>query len=414
MSIANLVFMSTPPLYAVATMDTKGEEIAYVAAAVRLAGCEVVTVDVGTSQPPICEPDISRETVASAHPKGVEILQHKDRGAAVTAMGEALSVFLARAHKAGRLGGVIGLGGTGGTALITAALRSLPLGVPKLMVSTVAGGDVSAYVGGADIVMMPAIVDIAGLNRVSTAVLTRAAGAIAGMAKARAPQVSTKPCVGVTMFGVTTPCVTRLRTALEAAGWDVLVFHATGAGGRAMEALVEAGLITAVIDVTTTEVVDEIVGGVFPAGPARFDAILRRGVPYVLSVGALDMVNFWAPETLPDKFAGRRFHRHNANVTLMRTTPEENRAAARWIARKLNRATAPWTLVLPEGGVSALDAPGQSFHDPGADAALFEELERALEPRAGRIITRRPEHINDPAFADALATAFRALTVLPA
>lgn len=399
--------MASPKIYAIATMDTKGEEIAYVASAVRLAGADVVTVDVGTAATPACAPDIARETVAAAHPSGTEILRHADRGAAVTAMGEALAAFLVREHAAGCLAGVVGLGGTGGTALITAALRALPLGVPKLMVSTVAGGDVSAYVQGTDIVMMPSIVDIAGLNRVSTAVLAKAAGAIAGMA--RAPQVTTKPCVGVTMFGVTTPCVTRLRASLEAAGWDVLVFHATGAGGRAMEALVEAGPITAVIDVTTTEVVDEIVGGVFPAGPARFDAILRRGIPYVLSLGALDMVNFWAPETVPAKFAGRRFHKHNANVTLMRTTPEENRAAARWIAQKLNRATAPWTLLVPEGGVSAIDAPGQSFHDPAADAALFDELQKTLETRPGRTVVRRPEHINDPAFADALASAFRAL-----
>jgi uncharacterized protein (UPF0261 family) len=279
--------------------------------------------------------------------------------------------------------------------------------VAKVMVSTVAGGDVGAYVQGTDIVMVPSIVDVAGINRVSARILANASYAIAGMALGRPPQTAIKPCVGLTMFGVTTPCVSQVRSALEKDGYDCLVFHATGSGGRAMEKLVEAGMIEAVLDITTTEVADEVVGGVFPAGPARFDAIIKRWIPYVLSTGALDMVNFWAPETVPEKFKGRLFYRHNANVTLMRTTPEENREFARWIAGKLNRATAPFTFLIPEGGVSAIDAPGQPFHDPAADAALFEELERAIEPKPNRKIRRLPFHINDPAFADALVAAFR-------
>jgi uncharacterized protein (UPF0261 family) len=393
-------------IYALATMDTKGEEIAFVASALRLAGVEVVTVDVGTGAAPVVTPDIPREKVLAAHPQGRTSIGLTDRAGALAVMSEALEAFLTGEHAADRLAGTIGLGGTGGTALLTAAMRSLPLGVPKIMVSTVAGGDVSAYVQGSDIVMFPSIVDIAGLNSVSSAVLTRAAGAVAGMVLARPPQVPVKPAVGITMLGVTTPCVTARRGFLEAAGWDVLVFHATGAGGRAMEALVEAGLISAVIDVTTTEVADEVVGGVFPAGPGRFDTILRRGIPYVVSLGALDMVNFWAPETIPARFADRMFHRHNANVTLMRTTPEENRAFARWIAVKLNRAAAPWTLLVPEGGVSLLDVPGQPFHDPKTDGALFDELDHAIEIRPGRTVIRRTEAINDPAFAEALANVF--------
>ena len=401
-------------IYAIATMDTKGEEIAYIAESLRLSGAKVVTVDVGTASPPTCAPDIDRTTVAECHPSGQKILSIKDRGEAVTAMGEALAIFLANENAEGRLSGAIGIGGTGGTALITQALRGLPLGVPKLMVSTVAGGDVSAYVQESNIVMVPSIVDVAGLNRVSTEVFGRAAGAIAGMVGAHLPQLDVKPCAAITMFGVTTQCVDRVRAALEASGWDVLVFHATGAGGRSMEALVEAGLVEAVIDITTTEVADEIVGGVFPAGPSRFDAILNRRIPYVLSVGAVDMVNFWAPETVPGKYADRLFHRHNANVTLMRTTPEENRSIARWISQKLNKAKSAWTLLIPEGGVSAIDIPGQSFHDPEADAALFDELENTIEPKQGRCVLRRAEAINDPAFADAIVSAFEDLVSPPA
>jgi uncharacterized protein (UPF0261 family) len=397
----------TNPVYAVATLDTKGRELAFVAEAVRAAGVEVVTVDVGTAAEPVVAPDIPRETVAACHPLGPRhVLSQTDRGVAVTAMGEALVAFLLREHAAGHVGGVIGLGGTGGTALVAPALRALPIGLPKLLVSTVASGDTGPYVGCCDITLMPSVVDVAGLNRVSRQVLANAAHAIAGMVAHRRDEQESRPAVGMTMFGVTTKCVTTVREALEAEGNDVLVFHATGTGGRAMEKLVESGLIGGVLDVTTTEVADEIAGGIFRAGPDRFDAILRAKVPYVLSLGALDMVNFGGLDTIPERFRSRKLHVHNANITLMRTTPDENRAAARWIAAKLNRSEAPLILLIPEAGVSALDAPGQPFHDPEADAALFDELERSIAASPTRQIRRLPHHINDPQFAAALVAAY--------
>jgi uncharacterized protein (UPF0261 family) len=335
-------------------------------------------------------------------------------------MGEALEGFLTHEQGLGRVAGVIGIGGSGGTALITTAMRALPVGLPKLMVSTVASGNVAAYVGSSDITMMYSIVDIAGLNAVSRRVLGNAAHAMAGMVQHTIPPAGehAKQTLGMTMFGVTTPCVTAVRESLEAAGFDCLVFHATGTGGRAMEQLVEAGLIQGVLDITTTEVADEVVGGILPAGPKRFDAILRAKVPYVLSVGALDMVNFGDLATVPEPFRQRRLHIHNAQVTLMRTTPEENQRCARWIATKLNRAEAPFCLLIPESGVSALDAPGQPFHDPEADSALFSELESAVLSAPGRSIRRLPLHINDPDFAQALVDAFLHLhhgasTILP-
>jgi uncharacterized protein (UPF0261 family) len=390
-------------------MDSKGAEIAFVAEQIRRAGAAVVTIDVGTKDPPTCPPDIPRTIVARHHPRDGEqaCLGHADRGQAVTAMSDALTEFLLAEHAAGKLAGVIGIGGTGGTALITAAMRALPVGLPKLMVSTVGSGNTVPYIGVCDITMMHSVVDVAGLNRVTMQVLANAAHAIAGMAL-RAPPAPAelKPTLGMTMFGVTTPCVTAVRTALEARGYECLVFHATGTGGQSMEKLVASGLITGVLDVTTTEVADEVVGGVFPAGAARFDIIFDRKIPYVMSLGALDMVNFGAMATVPPQFKERKLHVHNANVTLMRTTPEENRALACWIAAKVNRGASPLTILIPERGVSMLDAPGQAFYDPQADAALFDELERAVQPASFRRVRRLPLHINDPAFADALVEAF--------
>jgi uncharacterized protein (UPF0261 family) len=397
-------------VYAVATMDTKGEELEFVADRLADAGAAVVTVDVGTRGAPTRPPAVSRETVAACHPDGaVAVLGQTDRGNAVAAMAVALREFLVREAAAGRVAGVIGLGGSGGTALITPAMRALPVGLPKVMVSTVAGGNVGPYVGNSDVIMVPSVVDVAGLNAVSRRVLANAAHAVAGMATRPPPPVGDRPAVAMTMFGVTTPCVDAVRRALEADGFDCLVFHATGTGGRTMEKLVEAGMVRGVLDVTTTEVADEVVGGVFPAGPGRFDAILAAGVPYVMSLGALDMVNFGATDTVPAEFRGRRLHVHNPQVTLMRTTAEENRRFARWIAGKVNRSTAPLTILVPEGGVSAVDAPGQPFHDPEADAALFDELERAVEQTPTRVVRRLPLHVNDPAFAEALVRAFQDL-----
>jgi uncharacterized protein (UPF0261 family) len=393
-------------IHAIATMDTKGPELCFVARQIRAAGVEAITVDVGTGSAPLVPPNIPREQVAACHPRGARhVLGQTDRGQAVTAMSEALVEFLALEHRAGRLWGVIGLGGSGGTALLTPALRNLPIGLPRLLVSTIASGNTS-WLGCSDITLMPSVVDVAGLNSVSTRILANAAHAIAGMVAHPVPPAPPHPAVGLTMFGVTTPCVNEVRRALEAQEFDPLVFHATGTGGQAMEKLVESGLIQGVLDITTTEVADEVVGGVFPAGPERFSRILKAEVPYVLSLGALDMVNFGPRDTVPEHFRNRRLHVHNAQVTLMRTTPEENIACARWMAERLNRSTTPLSLLIPEQGVSALDAPGQPFHDPDADRALFAELEARLQQTPKRRILRFPLHINDPIFARALTDEF--------
>jgi uncharacterized protein (UPF0261 family) len=397
----------TRAIYAVATMDTKGHEVQFVADAIRRAGGTAVTVDAGTQAAPVVKPDVPREAVADCHRGGrASVLGKTDRGSALAVMAEALTEFLRRRHAAGELAGVIGLGGSGGTALLAPAMRALPLGVPKVLVSTVASGNTAPYVGSSDIVLVPSVVDVAGLNSVSKQVLSNAAHAVAGMVAHRSTAHADRPVVGMTMFGVTTPCVTAVRQALEAKGFDCLVFHATGAGGRAMEDLVKSGAIQGVLDITTTEVADEVVGGVFAAGPERFDAILAAGVPYVLSLGAMDMVNFGAKDTVPPQFRGRKLHVHNAQVTLMRTTPEENRQFARWMAGKLNRSTTPLVLLIPEKGVSQIDAPGQPFHDPAADEALFTELESQLRQTPQRQIRRLPHHINDPPFAAALVGAY--------
>lgn len=396
-------------VYAIATMDTKGTEITFVADLIRACGVEVTTVDVGTMSPAVVAPDVSREQVAACRSASNPLTQI-DRGEAVTAMSAALVAFLQTEHAAGRLAGVIGIGGGGGTALITPALRALPVGVPKVMVSTMASGNVGPYVDCSDLTMMYSVVDVAGINSVSRRVFANAAHAIAGMVQHSLPSVAEKPALGMTMFGVTTPCVDAVRRTLEERGYDCLVFHATGSGDRAMENLVRSGLIQGVIDVTTTAVADEVVGGVLACGADRFDAILDARVPYVLSVGALDMVNFAARDTVPPQFAGRTLHVHNAQVTLMRTTPDENRQFARWIADKLNRSTAPLTLLIPELGLSSIDAVGQPFHDPAADAVLFDELERLVQQSSQRKVIRLPRHINDPAFAATLVEEFLSLT----
>lgn len=391
-----------PAVYAIATMDTKGEELAFVAQCLKQAGVDVLTVDVGTLTDPVVTPDILRQQVLGDRTP----LPEDDRGSAVTEMGEALTDFLVGELAEDQVCGVIGIGGSGGTALISAALRAVPIGLPKLIVSTVASGNTAPYVDCTDITMMYSVVDVAGLNTVSRRVLSNAAHAMAGMVSHLLPETESKPCLGLTMFGVTTPCVTSVRETFERRGYDCLVFHATGTGGRAMEGLVRAGMIQGVLDVTTTEVADQIVGGIMPAGPARFDALVESELPFVLSTGAMDMVNFGGLETVPDQFRGRNLHVHNAQVTLMRTSVEENIRMAKWMAEKLNRATTPFTVLLPEGGVSLLDVPGQPFYDPEADTALFETLEAAIQPAAGRKIVRMPQHINDPVFATALVDAF--------
>ena len=390
--------------YVVGTFDTKAEELRYVGALLRDAGLPVALVDIGTRSG---EQDVTLTAaeVAAHHPDGADaVLGGQDRGVAVNAMAEALARCLPRRPD---LGGIIGLGGSGGTVMVTKAMRALPIGVPKLMVSTLASGDVRPFVDVSDIAMMFPVTDIAGLNRISRVVLANAAHALAGMMLRTAPAaVEDKPSLGITMFGVTTPCVQQL-TPLLSADYDCQVFHATGTGGRAMEALVTAGLIRGVVDVSTTEVADLLMGGVCSAGPQRLDVLAAAPVPWVGSLGALDMVNFWAMNTVPEAFRHRRLHAHNATVTLMRTSAEECGRIGAWLAAKLNRAAGPVRLLIPEGGVSMLDAPGQPFHDPAADEALFTAVERDFRPGRDRRVQRYPLHINDPAFSAAVAEQVR-------
>jgi uncharacterized protein (UPF0261 family) len=392
-----------PTVFVVGTADTKGEELAYLAGQVRAGGCKAVTVDVGTRAATIAT-DVPATDVAAFHPQGADaVLGGDDRGRAVTAMGKAFAGYIAGRRD---VAGVIGIGGGGGTSIITAGMRVLPLGVPKVMVSTLASGDVSPYVDVSDIVMMPSVTDMAGLNLISRVILHNAAQAIAGMAKSPATIAGGKPALGLTMFGVTTPCVTAAVEALRD-DYDCMVFHATGTGGRAMEKLADSGMLSGVLDLTTTEVCDLLLGGVLPATEDRFGAVARTKLPYVGSVGALDMVNFWAPSTIPAPLKARLFYEHNPNVTLMRTTAEECREIGAWIADKLNACEGKVCFLIPEKGVSALDIEGGAFHDPEADAALFSAIEETLQITENRRLVRLPLHINDPAFAQAAVAAFR-------
>lgn len=386
--------------YVAGTFDTKGAELRYVAELVRAAGLSVRTVDLSTSGTS-SDADVDPSEVAAAHPDGADAVFTGDRGSAVAAMTVAFAAWLPRQDVAG----IVGLGGSGGTALVTPAMRALPVGVPKFMVSTVASGDVAAYVGAADIAMLHSVTDVSGLNRISRRVLGNAAHALVGACTHPVPAREDRPAIGLTMFGVTTPCVQAVSAKLEDR-FDPLVFHATGTGGMAMEKLVDDGLISGVLDISTTEVCDLIAGGFLSAGETRLDAIARTGVPYVGSCGALDMVNFGAPETVPQRYADRNLYPHNPQITLMRTTPDECERIAKFIAAKLNACTGPVRLLLPTGGVSALDAPGQPFHDPRADTVLFETLENEIEQTTERSVQRCEHHINDPEFAEALVTQF--------
>ncbi|RLP23777.1 Tm-1-like ATP-binding domain-containing protein [Mesorhizobium sp. YM1C-6-2] len=390
-------------IYVVGTADTKGEELAYLAERIAAAGGNPVIVDVGTKTPAI-EPGIKAADVARHGPAGtVEALASGDRGRAVAAMAEAFTQF---ATSRDDIAGIIGIGGGGGTSIVTAGMRELPLGLPKIMVSTLASGDVAPYVGVSDVMMIPSITDMAGLNDISRVVLANAAAAIVAMAARPVEARDGKPAIGLTMFGVTTSCVTQIVEKLKG-DFDCLVFHATGTGGRTMEKLADSGLLSGVMDITTTEVCDFLFGGVLPATGDRFGAIARTRLPYVGSVGALDMVNFWAPETIPEKHRGRLFYNHNSNVTLMRTTAEECQAIGEWIGGKLNACEGPVRFLIPEKGVSALDIEGGAFRDPEADAALFSALEATVRQTASRRIERLPLHINDPEFAEAAVAAFR-------
>lgn len=393
-------------IYVVGTADTKGEELAYLAQRIAAAGGNPVIVDVGTKTPSI-EPGIKAADVAKHGSSATaDALASGDRGRAVAAMAEAFTRFVA---SRGDIAGMIGIGGGGGTSIVTAGMRELPLGLPKVMISTLASGDVAPYVGVSDVMMAPSITDMAGLNDISRVVLANAAAAIVAMGSRPVEARDGKPAIGLTMFGVTTSCVTQIVERLKR-DFDCLVFHATGTGGRTMEKLADSGLLSGVMDITTTEVCDLLFGGVLPATEDRFGAVARTRLPYVGSVGALDMVNFWAPETIPEKHRGRLFYNHNSNVTLMRTSAGECHAIGEWIGGKLNACDGPVRFLIPEKGVSALDIEGGAFWDPDADAALFSALEATVRQTDRRRIERLPLHINDPEFAEAAVAAFREIT----
>jgi uncharacterized protein (UPF0261 family) len=388
----------------VGTLDTKGEEHAFLAEQIRARGHRVTMIDVGTLGEPTVAVDITRSEVAAG--AGVDLAAlaaRRDRGESVSAMSHALPVLLARLVAEKRVEGVISLGGGGGTAIATAGMRALPVGFPKVMVSTLASGQTAPYVGVKDLVMVPSIVDIAGLNRVSRLILTRAAGAICGMVEVAAPAAGDKPVIVASQFGNTTACIDHARGLLGQAGYEVLVFHATGMGGRTMESLVESGMVTGVLDVTTTEWADELVGGILSAGPTRLEAAARNGVPAIVAPGCLDMVNFGPMERVPAHFQGRRFYKHNPQVTLMRTTAEECAALGRVLAEKVSLSTGPVTVLIPRRAISVISAAGQPFHDPVADQALFDSLKGALRPSIP--ILELDCAINDPVFAEACVRA---------
>lgn len=399
-------------VYLLATLDTKGAEATFVRELLVAAGVETVLVDVGCLGTPAVGADISREKFFAAGAKSLdELRQQADRGAAVTAAADAAANLVAREFAQGRVGGVLGLGGSAGTTIGSAAMRALPIGVPKVMVSTLASGQTRHYVGDKDVMLVNSVVDISGINRISRAILANAAAAMIGMIRHReqsAPSATLaattdKPLIAATMFGVTTPCVEHAKRLLTAAGYEVLVFHATGAGGQAMESLIRDGLIAGVLDITTTELADEYAGGMLSAGPNRLAAAGERGIPQVVSVGATDMANFHAWETVPEKFRERNLYRHNASVTLMRTTPEENALIGAHIGRKLAAAKGPAAIFLPRQGVSAIDRAGQPFDDPVARESLFQ----AVRAHAGSVpIVELDQHINAPEFAAAMAHRF--------
>jgi uncharacterized protein (UPF0261 family)/ABC-type branched-subunit amino acid transport system ATPase component len=401
-----------PVVLIVGTLDTKSTELRFIRDIIAESGLRTRLVDVSTSgKHSAC--DVSAQEIALNHGRGGSAVFGPDRGTAVTAMAEAFATWLRRQ---GNIAGVIAAGGSGAASLVAPGMRTLPIGLPKLIISSVASGDVGPYVGPADITMMYSVTDVQGLNSISRAVLANGANALVGMVKARLDPREVKereaggglPSIGITMFGVTTSAVQKIAAELRE-DFECLVFHATGVGGRSMEKLVDSGQLAGVIDLTTTEVCDLLLGGVFPATEDRFGAIIRTRVPYIGSTGALDMVNFGAPDTIPERHGKRKFHVHNPQVTLMRTTPEENERMGRWIGERLNQMDGPVRFFLPEGGVSALDAPGHPLWDPEADDALFRALERTVRQTGNRQLIRIKKNINDPEFASTIVSAFRTL-----
>ncbi|MGZ6343886.1 MAG: Tm-1-like ATP-binding domain-containing protein [Candidatus Limnocylindrales bacterium] len=387
----------------IGTLDTKGHEYEYIRDLIRSRGHQTFVLDAGVLGEPTLTPDSPAVRTAEAGGGSLaELREKRDRGHALEIMGLGARALVGPLLAEGKFDAVFCMGGSGGTSIGSTAMQALPVGLPKLILSTMASGDVGPYVGVKDITMMYSVVDVAGLNRVSRRVFANAAGAISGMADQAVPVIEQKPLIAATMFGVTTPCVDRLRGRMETAGYEVLVFHATGSGGRSMESLVTDGFISGVADVTTTEWCDELVGGVLSAGPERLDAAARAGVPQVVSLGALDMVNFGPRDTVPERFEKRNIYVHNPQVTLVRTTPEECAKLGEIIAQKLNKTTGPTALFVPLKGVSMIDAEGMPFHDPVADAALFDAIRRYLDRSKVELI-ELDLNINDPAFADAMA-----------
>lgn len=386
----------------IGTFDTKGEEFAFVRDQIEANGCSALLMDIGVLEDPTIAPDISSEEVAQAGGSTLdELRQQADRTKAFNVMTNGIKKLAPKLYQEGAFDGVLSLGGGSGTMMATAAMRELPLGVPKLMVSSVASGDISAYVDIKDLTFMYSVADISGLNRLTRNILANAAGAVCGMVQRQQVDQEDKPLIAATMFGVTTPCVTEVRKRLEEAGYEVVVFHATGTGGRTMELMIREGLVSGVADITTTEWCDEVAGGFLSAGPDRLSAAAEAGIPQVVSCGALDMVNFFAPDTVPEKYKSRTFFNHTSTVTLMRTSPEECREIGKRIAEKLNSATGPVALMIPLKGVSKIDKEGEAFFDPEADNALFNALREHTNENV--LLKELDLHINEEEFADAVA-----------
>lgn len=395
----------TKSIVLLGTFDTKGPEFSFIKQIIEARGLETYLIDVGILGKSDLASDVSSEEVAKKGGASLQsLIEKNDRGEAINVMMEGAARVVEALYDNGQLDGIISLGGSGGTVIATHAMRTLPVGVPKVMVSTVASGDTRPYVGEKDITMMYSVVDIAGINRISAEILKNAAGAICGMVEPGAldADFDEKPLIAASMFGVTTSCVDQVREMLEKEGYETLVFHATGAGGQAMEGLIKDGYIKGVIDITTTELADELVGGVLSAGPDRLEAAGDNSIPQVVSLGALDMVNFWAIDTVPEKFKNRTLYKHNPNVTLMRTTAEENAKLGEVIADKLNQSKGKTALMIPLKGISAIDQEGQPFYDLEADTALFNVLREKLSENVE--LVEVDAHINDPAFASALVT----------
>ncbi len=395
----------------VGALDTKGEEFYFIKEAINKKGYETIVIDVGVLGKPRFDADIPREEVAKAGSRELdELIRKKDRGEAVTVMAKGIAKVVKNLYEDGKIDGIISMGGTAGTIVGTSAMSVLPIGVPKVMVSTVASGNTYGYVGVKDIVMFPSIVDISGINKISRQIFANAVGAVTGMvAVEKEPMLSEKPLIAATMFGNTTPCVEKAKAILEEKGYEVLVFHATGTGGRTMESLIEDDFIVGVLDITTTEWADELVGGVFSAGPNRLEAAARKGVPAIIVPGCLDMVNFWAPDTLPEKFKGRKFYQHNPNVTLMRTNVEEMERLGKILAEKINKSVGPVKLLIPLKGLSMIDSPDGPFWWPEADKKLFDSIKENI--RKDIEVKELNLNINDPGFAEETACSLLSMLI---